>query len=791
MRVLVEQSFDVTEGWLEKLGLTEKVGLHKLMGGLPKPEKDKPPKTPWYLEPEKPAILIGTQDMLLSRALDRGYAESRFHWPIDFGLLNNDCLWVYDEPQLMASGVSTSAQLAGLRDQLGTTGKCPSVWMSATLEPTWLNTVDFRGKFTADPLELTDADYAPGGQLHKRMTAVKTIRPLGLISSKDGKAVAKAVVAHHKEKTQTLVVLNTVDRAKAVYAELLKTYKQPGATKLLLVHSRFRPQERKKLNNDLQAKPPGDRIIVATQVVEAGVDISSRTLVTELAPWSSIVQRIGRCNRTGDDGPGEVYWIDLDDKSPPYETQDLQYARKQLVKFATRDDKGVSPKQLDDFKTAEEITLPFEHKHVLRRRDLLDLFDTAPDLSGNDIDIARFVRGDDPDTDVQVFWRVGPPSNDWDATETRRQAARRDELCNVPIGSFKNDFLDAGQIAYRFDYLDGEWRELKKKDVATVIPGQTFWVTADQGGYDPKFGWTPKSGKLADDLILLLPAEAPKSSRGRKDGFYDSEEWSHAEWRTIATHTNEVVLALEEILAPAAGLPLSDTDRALLRVAARWHDWGKRHAIFQSGLCHEIADPKQRLANPKLKTKELSKVSRPDAWKTCLDIAKAPAEFWQKYRRAITSERDVVAKRFRHELASALGVLKLQSAGVLLPDWSALPEGDRWLALYLIAAHHGKVRLSIRNMPDEAMPSQDGVRFACGVWDGDVLPAAALGNGVSAPETTIDLTPMELGGETSWTGNALALRDRLGPFRMAYLEAILRAADCRASASADEEEPNE
>jgi CRISPR-associated endonuclease/helicase Cas3 len=75
--------------------------VHVLMGGVDTEQ--------WYLHPERPAMLIGTQDMLLSRALNRGYAASRFHWPIDFGLLNNDCVWVFDEPQLMASGVSTSA----------------------------------------------------------------------------------------------------------------------------------------------------------------------------------------------------------------------------------------------------------------------------------------------------------------------------------------------------------------------------------------------------------------------------------------------------------------------------------------------------------------------------------------------------------------------------------------------------------------------------------------------------------------------------------------------------------
>ena len=110
-----------------------------------------------------------------SRALNRGYAASRFHWPIDFGLLNNDCLWVFDEPQLMANGVSTSAQLAGLRQALGTFGECPSVWMSATLEPGWLDTIDFRGKFPAEPLELNEEDYDPERPFYKRMTATKTL----------------------------------------------------------------------------------------------------------------------------------------------------------------------------------------------------------------------------------------------------------------------------------------------------------------------------------------------------------------------------------------------------------------------------------------------------------------------------------------------------------------------------------------------------------------------------------------------------------------------------------------
>lgn len=72
MRVLVEQTYRAVDGWLRNLDLSDEVGLYLLLGGRPQGRDD------WVLEPEKDAVLVGTQDLLVSRAL---YATWRTRRP--------------------------------------------------------------------------------------------------------------------------------------------------------------------------------------------------------------------------------------------------------------------------------------------------------------------------------------------------------------------------------------------------------------------------------------------------------------------------------------------------------------------------------------------------------------------------------------------------------------------------------------------------------------------------------------------------------------------------------------
>ncbi len=102
MRVLVEQTVAIAQAMADKISRTFQLNVYPVMGGVDAGD--------WFWKPEQPAVLVGTQDMLLSRALNRGYGSGRARWPVEYGLLHHDALWVMDEIQLMDVGLATSAQ---------------------------------------------------------------------------------------------------------------------------------------------------------------------------------------------------------------------------------------------------------------------------------------------------------------------------------------------------------------------------------------------------------------------------------------------------------------------------------------------------------------------------------------------------------------------------------------------------------------------------------------------------------------------------------------------------------
>lgn len=84
-----------------------------------------------------------------------------------------------------------------------------------------------------------------------------------------------------------------------------------------MLHSRFYTEDRKKVEDKLKGwfgkeATKTNVILVTTQVVEAGIDISADNLHTEIAPLNSIIQRAGRCARyEGVRGIGTVWIYEL------------------------------------------------------------------------------------------------------------------------------------------------------------------------------------------------------------------------------------------------------------------------------------------------------------------------------------------------------------------------------------------------------------------------------------------------------------------------------------------------
>lgn len=726
MRVLVEQTRDAAILWLHRLGrLAGEAALEGLKGeervNAYKPSWEDPEKIAvsvlmggedggqWDIHPERDAILIGTQDMLLSRALDCGYGMSRYRWPMHFGLLNNDCLWFIDEVQLMGNGLATTTQLQAFSRKLGVFSQRQTVWASATLQPDWLRTVDVDPPLDVSrTLALSPADER-AEEVLRRLRAKKAVRRASAAMGQASE-LARQVLSEHQPGTRSLVVLNTVRRAVEAYACIKRA--KPKA-ELVLLHSRFRPRDREKTIAALLRQPgESGTIAVATQVIEAGVDVSARTLFTELAPWSSLVQRFGRCNRNGEFKEADVYWFDVPTGketaiSPPYDADELPRARSTLEKL-----KNAAPDGLPS------VDIPFSHAHVLRRVDVLELFDTTPDLAGHDLDVSRFIR-ESSDFDVQVFWRAIPADAQPSQDEPQPD---RNELCAAPIADVK-ELQTSGKLrAWVWDSLEGQWERVRRS--TTIYPGLTLMFSIAEGHYSPELGWNLGS------TAAVTPVVAAASAPDRNDADYGSE----TTWVTLADHSDHVV---EQATQIAEALDLPDALRGPLLKAARWHDAGKAHPEFQKSM---------RAGEPQ---------GMPDGV-----LAKRPG----KVRHARPG--------FRHELAS--GLLTLEHVR------------DELVA-YLAAAHHGKVRLSLRSLPTEKKPHAEAIRFARGVWDGDVIQAADLGGRITLPETRLDLTLMELGESErygpSWMARMLALRDRsdLGPFRLALLEALLKAADERAS----------
>ncbi|HIP88827.1 MAG TPA: CRISPR-associated helicase Cas3', partial [Thermococcus paralvinellae] len=220
-------------------------------------------------------ILLTTWDAFLYGLAAHRTVGSRFTFPA--GAIA-ESLVVFDEVQMYQDEVLYMPRLIGLVIEKLSEANVPLVFMTATL-----------------PTELKRMLNIGGGEL-VRVEESDTKKPRrGRVSVE----VRKSSLEEFKEEIENalksgkrvLIIRNTVSSAVKTYKWVKENF--PNNSKVI-VHSRFTQQDRKRKEQEIEDAD----IIVATQVVEAGLDLPNVGLViTDLAPLDALIQRVGRCAR--------------------------------------------------------------------------------------------------------------------------------------------------------------------------------------------------------------------------------------------------------------------------------------------------------------------------------------------------------------------------------------------------------------------------------------------------------------------------------------------------------------
>lgn len=108
-----------------------------------------------------------------------------------------------------------------------------------------------------------------------------------------------------------LTILNTKKAARKLYEMLIED--TGNAEEIYLLNTDFCPEHRKDILDEIKLKlSEGTAVkLVATQLIEAGVNVDFKRLIRSYAGIDSIIQAIGRCNRYGLQKEGIVNLVNM------------------------------------------------------------------------------------------------------------------------------------------------------------------------------------------------------------------------------------------------------------------------------------------------------------------------------------------------------------------------------------------------------------------------------------------------------------------------------------------------
>ena len=306
----------------------------------------------WMADPSSTAVIIGTVDMVGSRLLFSGYGVSRRMRPYVAGLLGCDTLVMLDEAHLARP---FRELLRAVEDgRTGPTAKGTDAHTGSLSGPAARPSVPppfhvlplsatLAGETDAKPFVL-DEDDRDNATVRTRLEAPKALRIEG---TGEGRELFEALGDHAwrlsmdkdgtsaERPTRVLIYCDQRRNAEQVEDHLSKRIKENKiAAKTILFTGGRRVYEREMAGIELAdhgfiagrtANPDGPVFLVATSAGEVGVDLDADHMVCDVVAWERMVQRLGRVNRRGE-GAARIQVID---QGPP--KHDGEAARHAMV----------------------------------------------------------------------------------------------------------------------------------------------------------------------------------------------------------------------------------------------------------------------------------------------------------------------------------------------------------------------------------------------------------------------------------------------------------------------------
>jgi CRISPR-associated endonuclease/helicase Cas3 len=299
-RTVVDQATDLAHQLRCNFG-KDKLAISTLRGQLADNRE-------WSADPLRPAIIIGTVDLIGSALLFSGYRSSYKRRPLEAGLLGQDSLLVLDEAHLSKPFEKLITSISAL--QKPNHKPMRVIRMSATSgEPTG------EGTFRLEDSDLKDATVSERFNAKKRLKLVEPVGTKDVRSALAKEAVSLAADTERRGK-RIVVFVRRPDDARWIADEIRKhgaRGSSPYADAVEVLTGTMRGLERDELvekpvfkerwlNGHLAPDAPANQkpvFLISTSAGEVGFDLNADHLIGDAAPLDSWIQRMGRVNRRG------------------------------------------------------------------------------------------------------------------------------------------------------------------------------------------------------------------------------------------------------------------------------------------------------------------------------------------------------------------------------------------------------------------------------------------------------------------------------------------------------------